>query len=189
MSFVHTRTDPPELLNCLVAPKSPSRRKKLLAQFERKEKPEVSPPKITKQEEAPKPRRPKKSFWERFESKHSINLDKYRNVSLEFPIKGCVKGYRFGELTEKGERIPRLKDIMEEVAEKHGIGVLDVKSKRRSSHLVKARQEFFYRARMETMQSLPAIAAFCGGRDHTTALHGVKKHALVNNKPLPGVTT
>ena len=72
--------------------------------------------------------------------------------------------------------INQLPRIMDEVAKKHGISVTDIKSARRSAPIVRARQEFFYRARHETMKSYPAIAQFCGGRDHTSGIWAVRQY-------------
>ncbi len=66
--------------------------------------------------------------------------------------------------------------IMREVCEKHGVSEIDVRSARRQTKLVRARQEFMWRARMETTRSYPQIAGYCGGRDHTTGIAAVRKH-------------
>ena len=69
------------------------------------------------------------------------------------------------------------KRILREVATKWGVSVTDIVSDRRSKIVVSARHEACYRLRHETTWSLPRIGGFLGGRDHTTALHGVRKHA------------
>jgi chromosomal replication initiation ATPase DnaA len=66
--------------------------------------------------------------------------------------------------------------ILHQVAHKHGVTVLDIKSPRRFQNIVNARQEAFYRARHETALSLPQIGMLMGNKDHTTVLHGVKAH-------------
>lgn len=43
--------------------------------------------------------------------------------------------------------------------------------------VARARHYAMWRMRRETRQSLPQIGAFLGGRDHTTVLYGVRKHA------------
>ena len=48
-------------------------------------------------------------------------------------------------------------------------------SHRRAYYIVEARQVFYWLARKHTSFSLPQIGAFCGGRDHSTVLHGVNK--------------
>ena len=67
--------------------------------------------------------------------------------------------------------------IIEEVAAKHGYLVTELKSPRRHRGLVLARQEAMWRCKMETNNSFPEIARALGGRDHTTILHGVRRHA------------
>lgn len=67
--------------------------------------------------------------------------------------------------------------ILQEVSIKHGVSVIDIKSKRRSQDVVPARFEACYRLKNETTMSLPAIGRYLGGRDHTTILHAIRKHA------------
>lgn len=66
--------------------------------------------------------------------------------------------------------------IAAEVCKKHGISFATLISKRRPADVCAARHEFFWRCRQETTLSLPQIAARCGGRDHTTVLHGIRAH-------------
>lgn len=76
-------------------------------------------------------------------------------------------------------------EIVREVAIKHGVRVAHMKGESRTAHLVRARQEAFYRLYGECAHlSMPAIGRFMGGRDHTTVLHGIKEHARRNNLPL-----
>lgn len=72
--------------------------------------------------------------------------------------------------------ISQLPRIIQEVALKHGVSIADIKGPRRHALIVKARQEFFYRARHETAQSYPQISRFCGNRDHTSAMWSVRQH-------------
>jgi hypothetical protein len=67
--------------------------------------------------------------------------------------------------------------ILHEVSVKHGVTIVDICSKRRPLHLVTARHEACYRLRHETTWSYPRIGTILGGRDHTTIIHGVRKHA------------
>lgn len=80
---------------------------------------------------------------------------------------------------------PMLRAIMGEVAEKHGITVVDIQSHRRDEKAVVARREYFYRARTETPRSLPMIARQCGGRDHTTAISAIRKYERLMKEPTP----
>lgn len=70
----------------------------------------------------------------------------------------------------------RWRDIVEEVAAKHGVFMSDMRSVRRGRAQVAARHEAMWRLRNETTMSLPEIGRRLGGRDHTTVLHGVKRH-------------
>lgn len=69
-----------------------------------------------------------------------------------------------------------MREIIEEVALKYGVRVIDMKSSRRTRDLVVPRQEAMYRCAKETMCSLPQIGRAFGGRDHTTVLHSVRMH-------------
>ena len=66
--------------------------------------------------------------------------------------------------------------VVEEVAKKHGIRVVELCSARRARELVNARHEAMWRLRNETTMSLPAIGRKLGGRDHTTVIHGIQRH-------------
>jgi hypothetical protein len=72
---------------------------------------------------------------------------------------------------------PKWLVIQEEVAGKHGVTLMDLRSHRRNRVVCAARQEAMWRMKHETEMSFPAIAMKFGGRDHTTAMHGVEKHA------------
>ena len=69
-----------------------------------------------------------------------------------------------------------LKQIETAVCRKHGITPEQLKGPRRNYEFVWARQEFFYLARTLTQRSYPEIGRWCGGRDHTTVIHGEKRH-------------
>ncbi len=76
--------------------------------------------------------------------------------------------------------------ITKSVAVKHRLTVNDIKGPFRRKEIVEARHEAFYRLRTETTMSYPAIGRFLGGKDHTTVLNGVSKHARANGLPIPG---
>lgn len=65
--------------------------------------------------------------------------------------------------------------IQHVVAQYYGITVLDIISERRTKNVVCPRQVAMYLAKTLTLRSLPEIGRRFGGRDHTTALHGVRK--------------
>lgn len=72
-----------------------------------------------------------------------------------------------------GERGLSMADIMRGVCTALDVRERDIKSARRHRCVVQPRQIFFAAAKALTLRSLPEIARHCGGRDHTTALHGV----------------
>lgn len=69
-----------------------------------------------------------------------------------------------------------MKTIIEEVAEKYGYSVTELKSTQRHRDLVVARHEAMWRCKKETINSLPAIGRAFGNKDHTTVLNGSKRH-------------
>jgi chromosomal replication initiator protein len=72
---------------------------------------------------------------------------------------------------------PTARQILSEVSQKRGIPVADIVGPWRRQDLVEARHEAAYRMRTETMMSFPLIGRAIGGRDHTTVLHGYRRHA------------
>lgn len=68
------------------------------------------------------------------------------------------------------------RDIMAGVATKHGLKVMDLTGPSRTKIFVAARHEAMWSIRKNTPLSFPQIGRMFGGRDHTTAIHGVKRH-------------
>lgn len=66
--------------------------------------------------------------------------------------------------------------IVDQVAEKHGVTAIDIRSARRDWKTCDARNEVFYRMRHETTLSIPKIGRLIGQRDHTTVLSGIHRH-------------
>lgn len=71
---------------------------------------------------------------------------------------------------------PTMRAICEDVARKHRTTFLELRSHRRHRAVNLARQEAMWRCRHETTASLPMIGRVLGHRDHTTILHGVRRH-------------
>lgn len=69
-----------------------------------------------------------------------------------------------------------LASIVREVAAKHGFLPLEIRAQRRHGPLVRARQEFCWRASRETEHSTVAIGRFIA-RDHTTVIASIRRHA------------
>ncbi len=74
------------------------------------------------------------------------------------------------------DALPTWKRIILETCNKHDVSYNDIMSPRRAVPIVRARQEAMWRLKMETSMSYPAIGRRLGGKDHTTILHGVRKH-------------
>lgn len=72
---------------------------------------------------------------------------------------------------------PTMAMICAEVARKHDLRMSDIKGPRRRAAFVGARQEVMYRCYHEMQTTLPQIGRFLGNRDHTTILHGIRRHA------------
>ncbi len=65
----------------------------------------------------------------------------------------------------------RIPTILEAVAERFGVKVSDLQSKKRSKAFTHPRHVSMYLARSLTTQSLEEIGGYFGGRDHSTVLH------------------
>ncbi len=122
----------------------------------RKKLPVLRPP------PTPKPR-PKSPFtlehpWQRLFLRPIEEVDEYGNIVIE------------------GMFMADWKRITLEVCEKYGVRFNEIISPRRDRAICHARHEAFWRCKNETTMSFPAIGRRFGGRDHTTVLHGVKKH-------------
>jgi hypothetical protein len=68
-----------------------------------------------------------------------------------------------------------VRDIQLAVCKHYDVKLLDMLSKRRTADIVKPRQIAMYLAKTMTLKSLPDIGRRFGGRDHTTALHAIRK--------------
>lgn len=97
-------------------------------------------------------------------------------TALEITHKRAEKPHHF----YKRSKALSLAVIMNQVSEKYGVSIVDIKSKRRSKRFMIPRMEFYWRARHESKASYPDIGRFCGGRDHTTVLYGANKYAFIN---------
>ncbi|MET4636178.1 helix-turn-helix domain-containing protein [Kaistia defluvii] len=78
----------------------------------------------------------------------------------------------------------RIRQIITQVARKHGLTDNDILSARRNTKVVRARQEAMYRAVNETTHSLTVVGKVFG-RDHTTVMHGIRQHAARSGLPTP----
>lgn len=68
------------------------------------------------------------------------------------------------------------KVIVEQVCIAHQVTRSELLGAQRSKKITAARHEAMYRMKTETTLSLPQIGQRLGGKDHTTVLHGVRRH-------------
>jgi chromosomal replication initiation ATPase DnaA len=71
-------------------------------------------------------------------------------------------------------RVPSLRRVIGATARHHGLAAADLTGPSRRRQVAQARGMAMYLARTLTAQSLQAIGRSCGGRDHTTVLHGIR---------------
>lgn len=181
MSLTHTRDDPFEAMECLVTPRNPERRRRMANSFQRRERIEAKPPNLEKKT------RPsiivtdrEKRIWRMWCLKNKFDHEPvfYPWKRVEFSTGEVSATYGFDNNRKiKAETKTTLAQIIIEVAIKYGVTVNDIKSHRRARKFTLPRKEFFYRARQETGHSYPAMARFCGDRDHTTALYNANDFA------------
>lgn len=165
MSMVHTRNDPMELLEWLVPPRNPARRKRLEEAFVRRD-----PPVVVQFQDKPepviepvKPRQRVRGIF--VEPEHT-------SPSISYPQSGVGPVHLIRGKSERDLAWAR-----RWIAFKHGLTIKEIEGQARWAKFVAARQEYFYYARMVLGKSYPEMARRLGGRDHTTALHGARKHA------------
>jgi len=69
----------------------------------------------------------------------------------------------------------RVERIQQAVAKHFGVERADILSARRTKDVTRPRQVAMYLSKRLTLKSLPEIGRRFGGRDHSTALHGIRK--------------
>lgn len=72
-------------------------------------------------------------------------------------------------------RAPRIEEIQAACAKHYQVRKEDILSARRTANVVRPRQVGYYLSKMLTPKSLPEIGRRFGGRDHTSALSGIRK--------------
>ena len=83
---------------------------------------------------------------------------------------------------------PSAMQIMREVCQAHRVPRLAIMSGRRSPQIVNCKHEIMWRVYHETSLSYPQIGAILGGMDHTSCMHGVRRHqARIDAGGAPGV--
>ena len=78
-------------------------------------------------------------------------------------------------------------EVIKNVCVFYNIKLTQIKSPKRSAHLVRARQIAMYLLKKELNLTLVEIGNVLGGRDHTTVIHGLEKiEKLLSNNVLSG---
>ena len=76
----------------------------------------------------------------------------------------------------------RIREILADVADKHGLKVGDILGARRFQPVVKARNEAAWRCRQPALgrqASFPQIARWLDYDNHTSVMHAVRRHEAV----------
>ena len=113
---------------------------------------------------------PKKKVLE-VEERPKISIDPKYIEEYERSIQGLREAGRKGKANHV-----TMRDIVNEVAKKHNFTAEDLLVPSRRKKFVAARHEAFYRMRHELKLPYPRIAMFFD-MDHSTVIHGIKKHA------------
>lgn len=74
--------------------------------------------------------------------------------------------------------VAEMRAAIADVCERYGVTQTDLFSRRRDHKLVSVRHELMWMVKNRTTWSLPEIGRRLGGRDHTTVMHGIRKHQL-----------
>lgn len=80
------------------------------------------------------------------------------------------------QIMSGAERRVLIKDIASAVAKKHGISLIQLRGHSRAHYICMARFEAWWLCREFLACSLPQLGYFFGRRDHTTILHGIRRH-------------
>jgi len=100
-------------------------------------------------------------------------------VTPIIPNPPCWNQMWFHDLIFSTPEIPparvRIEDIQRAVAREYKVSRFDMLSARRTQDVVRPRQVGYYLAKKLTDRSLPEIARRFGGRDHSTAISGIRK--------------
>ncbi|MBX7200322.1 MAG: hypothetical protein K1X51_13225 [Rhodospirillaceae bacterium] len=92
------------------------------------------------------------------------------------PAAGAEAAKRGYAIPQVRTRVPAIAEIIAVVAKDTGMTVAMLVGDRRSRPIVAARHLAYWRVARETGASLAAIGRAFGDRDHTTIIHGIRKH-------------
>lgn len=86
----------------------------------------------------------------------------------------------------EGRQNPTIRRVINAVARRHDLTAADIIGPSRCRQISHARGLAMYLARTLTAESLQTIGTACGGRDHTTVMHGIRvtQHRLASDPGL-----
>ncbi len=93
----------------------------------------------------------------------------------EKPISLSMAKNILKDMVKETVKIISIEMIQKVVCEFFNLNIMDLKTSRRSQHVVMPRQVAMYLTRKLTRHSLPEIGGAFGGKDHTTVMHSCKK--------------
>jgi chromosomal replication initiation ATPase DnaA len=103
-------------------------------------------------------------------------------ISLHVAFSASHANHRWGILHDWPwpihiPRKPHWREIVKSVADRHGVSISEIIGPDKRLRFVLARHEAMFHLRRDGSRSLPAIGRLLGGRDHSTVLNGVRRHA------------
>jgi chromosomal replication initiation ATPase DnaA len=101
-----------------------------------------------------------------------IHIDiAFKKLMSRFPVK-----IRDVEYDDAPPKLITIRQIIREVSDIRGVPREGIRSARRNNDLVLARHEVMWRADKETSLTTTQVGLALGNRDHTTVMHGIKRH-------------
>jgi chromosomal replication initiation ATPase DnaA len=77
--------------------------------------------------------------------------------------------------------------VAEKIAREHGYSMIAIRSRSRNPSVVRARDHVLAVLKWSTGLSFPELARFLGGRDHTSIISAVNRHASILNGEWDGL--
>lgn len=107
------------------------------------------------------------------------------DLHLEVQIESANYSLGWAHNSPQPRGAPGWRAIIQAAADKHNLGFGILISDSRIRPHARARFEACYDLARLTKMSLPQIGRRLGGRDHTTVLHGIRRHCELNGLPYP----
>lgn len=94
---------------------------------------------------------------------------------LRYEMTELLHRFEWVDVEKENSARPKIAQIQQAVCKFYGITMTDIKSARRSTSVVHARQIAMYLCKTLTLRSLKEVGRLFGGKDHSTVIHAVKK--------------